>query len=165
MYIHVYMCVIVVFNAKCFGLFTIGKSHQFVLKISMNHAWNKLKEFSADLQCWITGSSNNDRFSTFIITVTEDTTFENWNMMLFIYLYSNSSLDNIPVALITTSFWLKLSITTFMASSLDITNLNKKKKISRQFSLFSYIKMNISYKFHLKDPYFTSHQFDQDRVH
>lgn len=127
MYIHVYMCVIVVFNAKCFGLFTIGKSHQFVLKISMNHAWHKLKEFSADLQCWITGSSNNDRFSTFIITVTEDTTFENWNMMLFIYLYSNSSLDNIPVALITTSFWLKLSITTFMASSLDITNLNKKK--------------------------------------
>lgn len=141
MYIHVYMCVIVVFNAKCFGLFTIGKSHQFVLKISMNHAWHKLKEFSADLQCWITGSSNNDRFSTVIITVTEDTTFENWNMMLFIYLYSNSSLDNIPiaylysnssldnipVALITTSFWLKLSITTFMASSLDITNLNKKK--------------------------------------
>lgn len=127
MYIHVYMCVIVVFNAKCFGLFTIGKSHQFVLKISMNHAWHKLKEFSADLQCWITGSSNNDRFSTFIITVTEDTTFENWNMMLFIYLYSNSSLDNIPVALITTSFWLKLSITTFMASSLDITNLNKIK--------------------------------------
>lgn len=45
------MCVIVVFNAKCFGLFTIGKSHQFVLKISMNHAWHKLKEFSADLQC------------------------------------------------------------------------------------------------------------------
>lgn len=127
MYIHVYMCVIVVFNAKCFRLFTIGKSHQFVLKISMNHAWHKLKEFSADLQCWITGSSNNDRFSTFIITVTEDTTFENWNMMLFIYLYSNSSLDNIPVALITTSFWLKLSITTFMASSLDITNLNKIK--------------------------------------
>lgn len=127
MYIHVYMCVIVVFNAKCFGLFTIGKSHQFVLKISMNHAWHKLKEFSADLQCWITGSSNNDRFSTVIITVTEDTTFENWNMMLFIYLYSNSSLDNIPVALITTSFWLKLSITTFMASSLDITNLNKIK--------------------------------------
>lgn len=80
------------------------------------------------------------------------------------YLYSNSSLDNIPVALITTSFWLKLSITTFMASSLDITNLNK-KKISRQFSLFSYIKMNISYKFYLKDPYFTSHQFDQDKVH
>lgn len=127
MYIHVYMCVIVVFNAKCFGLFTIGKSHQFVLKISMNHAWHKLKEFSANLQCWITGSSNNDRFSTVIITVTEDTTFENWNMMLFIYLYSNSSLDNIPVALITTSFWLKLSITTFMASSLDITNLNKIK--------------------------------------
>lgn len=140
MYIHVYMCVIVVFNAKCFGLFTIGKSHQFVLKISMNHAWHKLKEFSADLQCWITGSSNNDRFSTFIITVTEDTTFENWNMMLFIYLYSNSSLDNIPVALITTSFWLKLSITTFMASSLDITNLNKKKKFLDNFLFFLTLK-------------------------
>lgn len=140
MYIHVYMCVIVVFNAKCFGLFTIGKSHQFVLKISMNHAWHKLKEFSADLQCWITGSSNNDRFSTVIITVTEDTTFENWNMMLFIYLYSNSSLDNIPVALITTSFWLKLSITTFMASSLDITNLNKKKKFLDNFLFFLTLK-------------------------
>lgn len=140
MYIHVYMCVIVVFNAKCFGLFTIGKSHQFVLKISMNHAWHQLKEFSANLQCWITGSSNNDRFSTFIITVTEDTTFENWNMMLFIYLYSNSSLDNIPVALITTSFWLKLSITTFMASSLDITNLNKKKKFLDNFLFFLTLK-------------------------
>lgn len=154
MYIHVYMCVIVVFNAKCFGLFTIGKSHQFVLKISMNHAWHQLKEFSANLQCWITGSSNNDRFSTVIITVTEDTTFENWNMMLFIYLYSNSSLDNIPiaylysnssldnipVALITTSFWLKLSITTFMASSLDITNLNKKKKFLDNFLFFLTLK-------------------------
>lgn len=45
------MCVIVVFNAKCFRLFTLGKSHKLVLKIRMNHVCYKLKDFSVDLQC------------------------------------------------------------------------------------------------------------------
>lgn len=148
---------IVVFNAKCFRLFTLGKSQKLVLKIRMNHVCYKLKDFSVDLQCWITGSLNNRQIFNIYYHSQRGYNIGEMELMLFIYLYSNSSLDNIPVALTTTSFWLKLSITTFMASSLVITNLNKIKiSIKKIFFFFSYIKMNITYNFYLNDPYFTS---------
>lgn len=122
-----------------------------------NHVCYKLKDFSVDLQCWITGSLNNRQIFNIYYHGQRGYNIGEMELMLFIYLYSNSSLDNIPVALTTTSFWLKLSITTFMASSLVITNLNKIKiSIKKIFFFFSYIKMNITYNFYLNDPYFTS---------
>lgn len=151
---------IVVFNAKCFRLFTLGKSQKLVLKIRITVI---MFVISWKIFLWIcnadriTGSLNNRQIFNIYYHSQRGYNIGEMELMLFIYLYSNSSLDNIPVALTTTSFWLKLSITTFMASSLVITNLNKIKiSIKKIFFFFSYIKMNITYNFYLNDPYFTS---------
>lgn len=67
---YINICVIVGTIAIYFGTFTAEKVHK------VNESWYKLNDFSVNLQCCITGSSNNRHIYNIGYTITDDITFE-----------------------------------------------------------------------------------------